>query len=356
MKIDKSEIAGKLAKLKSIIPSKPAIESMKGILVKNGTLTANNLEMALRTNVDCDADEQFIIPQRAIEMIESLPDGDVEITAQSSANGENDTIVIRTETISNRFQSFPPQDYPDIPELESASNVGVDSEGLLEAISSIMYSVGTTCNRPAMNGMLFEGDGENLNLVGCDGYRVAWAQLKYPEQIKMIVPRAAVNTFLGLGISGKVDISYNKRGAIFVTAEYAFYSRLLEGEFVDYRKTFPKHTNNVVIDRRSFLDSIKRSAICAEDKGRPQVIMDLQGESMKITTHSALGEYAEDLHMDTSIDEAVRIAFNARYLMDCIKSYRGVGLDCSFGGSSSPMVVDDGEIKSLVLPVRMSGN
>lgn len=356
MKIDKSEIAGKLAKLKSIIPSKPSIECLKGVLVKNGTLTANNMEMALSTNVDCDVDEQFIIPQRAIEMIESLPDGEVEITAQSSGSGESDTIVIRTETISNRFQSFPPQDYPDIPELESASKVGLDSEGLQESISSIMYAVGTVCNRPAMNGMLFEGDGECLNLVGCDGFRVAWAQLKYPEQIKMIVPRAAVNTLLGLGLSGRVDISYNKRSAIFATPEYAFFSRLLEGEFVDYRKTFPNHTNNVVIDRRSLLDSIKRSVICAEDKGRPQVILNLQDESMKITTRSALGEYAEDIHMDTSIDEAVRIAFNAKYLMDCIKSYRGVGLDCSFGGSNAPMVVDDGEIKSMVLPVRLSGN
>ena len=352
MKIEKSEIASKLAKLKSIIPAKPSIECLKGVLVKNGTLTAYNLEVALRCKVDCDQGEAYILPQRAIELIENLPDGEVEITSEEK--GESTAVIITTETIANRFQTFPAGDYPEIPEVDEGAHTSISSDSLQEVIGSIMYAAGVNCTKTQMNGLYFDGDGESLNLVTCDGYRIAWAKLPHTEQMKMIVPRATVQSLLSMGLSGSVSIRYDQRQAIFQTEEYIMYSRLLEGEFVNYRKAFPNHTNNVVIDRRSFLDSIKRASICGEEKSRPMVILELEADYMTIKTKSSLGEYVESLKMDSSIEEKVRISFNARYLLDCIKSYSCVGLSCSFGGTKMPMVVDDGDVKALVLPVRIS--
>ena len=350
MKIDKSEIAGKLAMLRKTIPSKTDIECLRGVLVTDRTMTATNLNTTLQTTIDCDPAERFILPIKAIEMIESLPEGVIEIQAE-----KDNTLFIRSGSIRNRIATYPADDFPAVDILEGAEAVGIESDRLQDAINTVLYAVATTSPRPAATGLLFEGDGKNLNLVALDGYRVAWAKIPYTSEFRMIVPRAAVQTLLTLGLSGTVNIRYNRRAAIFEVSDYTFYSRLLEGEYPEYKKVFPEHKNSVLIDRRAMMESIRRATICLEEKSRPMVVLDIDDNELLLSTKSGIGDYSEALRLEAPAEQKVKIGFNGRYLQDCFKSYDGEVVECFFGTGNQPMVVDDGEIKSLVLPVRLSG-
>lgn len=350
MKIDKSEIAGKLAILRKAIPSKTDIECLRGVLVTDCTMTATNLSTTLQTTIDCDPKERFILPLKAIEMIESLPEGMVEVQVK-----KDNTLFIRSGSIKNRISTYPADDFPAVDTLESAQQVGIESDRLQDAINTVLYAVATESTRPAATGLLFDGDGENLNLVALDGYRVAWAKIPYATEFRMIVPRASVQTLLTLGLTGMVNIRYNHKAAVFEVADFTFYSRLLDGEYPDYKKVFPEHKCSVLLDRKAMMESIRRATICLEEKARPMVILDIEENELTLSTKSGIGDYSETLRLESKAEQSVKIGFNGRYLQDCFKSYDGAVVECFFGTGNQPMVVDDGEIKSLVLPVRLAG-
>lgn len=348
MKINRSEIAGKLAMLRKVIPSKTDIECMRGVLVKDCTMTATNLITTLQTSIDCAPQECFILPLRAIDMIESLPDDMVEIQVEKA-----DTLLIRSSKIKNRVTTYPVADFPEVDTLEDSAQIGIESGRIQDAINTILYAVAATSSRPAATGLLFESDGQNLNLVALDGYRIAWAQIPYSRELRMIVPRSSVQMLLTLGLTGMVNIRYNQRAAVFEVADFVFYSRLLDGEYPKYREAFPGYTDSILIDRKAMMESLRRATICLDEKARPMVVLDISGDELTLSAKSSVGEYTETLRLEAPAEKNVKIGFNGRYLQECFKSYSSPVVECFFGNSNQPMVVDDGEIKSLVLPVRM---
>lgn len=350
MKIEKSEIAGKLSMLRKAIPSKTDIDCLRGVLISDGTMTATNLNTTIQTDIDCAQDERFILPLKAIEMIENLPDGVVDIQP-----AKDNTVFIRAGSIKNKVATHLADEFPEIDILESAQQIGIESERLQEAINTVLYAVATVSTRPTVTGLLFDGDGENLNLVALDGYRMAWASIPYKGEFRMIVPKASVQTLLTLGLTGNVNIRFTRRAAVFELSGYTFYSRLLEGEYPEYKRLFPAYKDSVLIDRRSMMESLRRAMICIDDKNRPMVVLDIDGEDLRLSTKSGVGDYSETLRLEGAAGHAVKIGFNARYLQECFKSYSGDVVECFFNGAGDAMVVDDGEVKSLVLPVRLSG-
>lgn len=102
MKIDKSELVKKINVLEKVIPTKPSIACMEGILVHDGRMCANDLQNAISIATPEAENECFIIPRKAIAMAKSLPDGLVQITPQT-----DNSIVIKAGTIRTKMNSFP---------------------------------------------------------------------------------------------------------------------------------------------------------------------------------------------------------------------------------------------------------
>lgn len=94
MKIQKTELAAKLNQIKGVVPKKTTMPILQGILVKEGYLIANNLEMTIKAKLEGTEDECFIIPERAFDLINNLPDGEIDITI----SGGN-TMTIKADKI-----------------------------------------------------------------------------------------------------------------------------------------------------------------------------------------------------------------------------------------------------------------
>ena len=84
MKIQKSELAQKINKIKSVVPKKSTMPILQGILVKDGYLIANNMEMTIKAKIEGAEGECFIIPMKAFDLINNLPNGEIEIVAANN--------------------------------------------------------------------------------------------------------------------------------------------------------------------------------------------------------------------------------------------------------------------------------
>lgn len=347
MIIDKSLIAPKLTKLKSIVPTKTQ-DGIQGVLLKDRTLTATNNEIALKMILnEALPDEEFIIPIKAISLIENLPDGVIEI-----AQGKDFSIIIKAENIKNKFQSQDPKLFIELDaNKNSKNNTGFSSEILEKSIKSILFAVGNDNIKPIINGAYFESKEGFLNIVGTDGFKMAWNKVKHSDEFNFIVPKTSLQKLLSIGISDGIEITYNNKIAIFRTDEFEFYTRLIEGKYIPYKTLFNKTNNSTIINKKLLLEALKRSIICMEEK-KGVIKFKLEGKKLEITINSAISDYKEDLQLETDIDNTIEIGFNIVYLTECIKSFSSENIELYFSEPNKAMLLDDGELTAILLPVR----
>lgn len=231
----------------------------------------------------------------------------------------------------------------------------MDIDDLCDMLSSVAYATATTESRPVQTGVLLDGDGKNLNVVACDGFRSAWAQTPYAEPVNMIIPKSTVKLILSIREGEKISIQKKGEKAVFTIGNYQVFSRLLLGNFFDYKRIFPTRQYSIGVEREALLDAMRRIMICSDDTKKGKVEMDGSGTSLKIISNSSTAGYMEEIEVQNEFKSDMRVMFNATFFIDALKSYGCNVVDCFFGEKSTdPTVLDDGQLKSLILPVRMA--
>ena len=350
MEIEKSELIKRIALLERAIPGRATIPCTEGILVKDGRMCTNDLQNAISILAPEADGECFIIPKKAIAMVKSLPSGPIQILPQSDG-----TLTIKAGTIRTKIKTFPMDDFPESFTIEASSEETVDFSDLTGMLANVAYATAANEARPIHTGVLLDGDGTNLNVVACDGFRCAWAHTEYPEAFKMVIPKPTVKLLLSIKQEGKLKISMQGEKAVFEIGDCKIYARLLSGSFLDYRRVFPSRTKSIGVDRGKLLGAMNRRMICSDDTHKGKVELDGSGTSLQVKCTSSSADYIEELEVQDKFPADLRIMFNSAYVVDALKSYDCSVIDCFFGDKSTePLVMDDGMLKSLILPVRFA--
>lgn len=360
MKIMQQELAQKLAAVKSAIPTRPHKDILKGVLVKDNTLTAYNLDYGITATLDGRADECFILPSEAIQMIESLPAGDIEITKEA-----NHILKIQAGNIVHRISSLPPDDYPELPIVDAEQQFEINANLFTEGIESVIYAVSLEDKKPIQQGVLFEACGnDTLNIVTCDGYRLAWYHAKLEGKFKFVILGESLQKFLKLKLEGRVTIIASKSHAIFSASGCAMTTRLLEGSFMDYKAVVPENNNFISIEKKLLLDCLHRANLCANDvkqneqgkscKSLSPIVFTLEsGEDvLHVSIRNHLAQHSETLPLTKKIDSDLKIGFNVKYLTEAVQHCDSDVIDMYFGNNLSAVIIRDENILSMVLPIN----
>jgi len=349
MKVEKYEIANKLRKLKNILNRRLEGVEMNGVLFKDNCLYATNLEIGIKATVTSENNgESFIIPKVAIELIENLPDGPVEITAAENS------ITIKSGTIRNKYQTVSVDTYHVMqpPDIEN-NNVTVSSGEFFDALDSVLYAVSENTAKEALKGVLLDAHDGELNIVGCDGFRIAWSKIKYNENFKVIIPKSTIKQILTFGISGNISFAWDDKSIRFKYEEYEVTSRILSGEFIDYKKMFVDYPNQTIVDRKNIIECLKRAIICCDDKTKNALKCNFNENILSVNLHKSNSEYEESVNLEVPIEEPVEIGFNVRYLLDAMNSFMSDKVSVKLGTGMQAMIIDDGDLNAMVLPVRL---
>jgi DNA polymerase III sliding clamp (beta) subunit (PCNA family) len=325
------------------------ISALQGILVKDNSLIANDLEMLIKTKIEGAEGESFIIPERALTLINNLPDGEIEITADS-----DNTVVIKSDKIKNTYRSFSPQDFP-LPELEGEKDnqFTIKSSVLLESIKRVSYAVAEQSPHPVLQSLLLRAEARVLNFVGVDGHVIAWDRVDYDGEFELLIPKSAINRFQLLGLTGDVSIKFNANGALFSTNECEIYTRLSDGEFVEYRRLFDKLPLHTYLARTEMLDAVVRAKACAKD--RIPVRFEIEDDVLHISLRDEATDYHEMVYLAEKLTEKLVIYFDAKLVIETLKAFDCENIGLQFAGPKYPMIIEaeDSDFKALVLPVAV---
>lgn len=349
MKIQKTELAAKLNKIKGVVPKKTTMPVLQGVLVKEGYLIANNLEMTVKAKLEGTEDGCFIIPERAFDLISNLPEGEVDISVTAK-----NTITIKADKIKNKYQTHDPEQFPDTVTQKSENQLTIKADILLESIKRVSYAVPAMGNNAVMSSLCLQAAGSQLNFVGLDGHVLAWDRVDYDGDFELLIPKNTVDKLKSLGLSGDVQITHNKTGAVFITEDFEIYTRLVEGEYFKYRNMFNELPLHTVVSRGDLLDAMTRAKMCTEE--RCPVRFEIQEDQLNLSIKDKTTDYHETVDLQEKLSEPLTIGFDARLVLETLKAFDCDNVGISLEGSKMPMIVEaeDSDFKAIVLPVAIN--
>ena len=346
------------------VAPKSAIPSLEGLLVKAGVkvmLTGYNLETGITVGVPADIAEpgECIMPARLFfDIIRKLPDDEVTVSVDESFR-----VSIRGGISSFTITAMTAEDYPELPDVESEKGIPVPQRELREMISGTIFSASENMARPIHTGCLFEIADESVTVVAVDGYRLALRRY-IPEQplertVKFVAPAAALKEVEKIldDTDDPAVIYLGTKHILFMIGDATLVCRILEGEFLDWRRVLPQNNPiKVAANVREVTDSIERVSLVISEKIKSPVRCTFGHNTADFRTTSTIGE-AHDMCSTAGDGKDLEIGFTSRYLLDALRAVPTPEVSLELINGLSPIVLNpcdgSGKFSYMVLPVRL---
>lgn len=320
------------------------------------TLTGTDLELTIRLSVEVGMDSagSVVVPARLVtDIVRALPAGTVVV------EGDGDDVIISAGRTQFAVRPFAVDDYP----AQSAPDgepVSVDAGLLASALRQVVRAASTDEARPVLTGVLISADDEGLWVVATDGYRLAVRNLGETGLLSsgqsVLIPARALSELARLlPAADQVSVRFGARAAEFELGSTHLSTRLIDGDFPNYRNLLPSsHPNTLTIGREALLEALGRVRILAQDSR--VVRMSLGGEVVELTVVAQdVGNASEAVDARYEGDEMV-VGFNPDFLASGADALDGDELTVALNDPGKPVVlrgVGDDDYLYLLMPVRV---
>ena len=372
-------LAAAIAPLMATVASRSTVGAVDGILIEakkpnEVILTTYDLDKGMRTKVEATVEEEgyYIVNAQKFNQILYVMENDEIVMVIDDKNCA--TLVSGRSAF--RLNALDGEDFPAVPALKSEMGFYISQKVFREILAKTTYAMGTVDQRPVLNGCFVHVDDDSIMVVACDSFKLAKcthkAEIKKGNEsdryisYSFILPQKTVAELYKLLSNNEDEITrifLMRKHIVFEIGNIVFFSRLIEGEYIDYdRIILTEHKINAVVDRDALLSALERAALITEEKilgsVRSHVKMNILGDIIEVSAVSTNGSSYDEVASRKEGND-ILIAFNNRYLMDSIRSCNTEKIKLSLSTpltsmNIEPVDADDGiEEIYMLLPVRM---
>ncbi len=345
------------------VSPKSTIPALEGILITAGTLltlTGYNLETGISVSMEADVKEMgsAVFPAKLFgDIIRKLPDETVTIRVD-----DNYKVKILSGISSFSIMASSADDYPSLPDVEYNKSVSIPQNVLKEMISGTIFSVSENQARPIQTGCKFEIEEETITVIAVDGYRLALRREKIdnPEgrTLSFVAPAPALREVEKILGDTDEDASFTlgTRHISFQIGNATLICRLLEGEFLDWRRVVP--TDNPIhlaVNVRDMTQSLERVSLIVSEKLKSPVRCTFGDNVAALRTSNSIGNAYDECSIAGNGND-MEIGFNCKYLLEALKAVPSENISLELKTNLSPAVINPCEgnkFTYMVLPVRL---
>ncbi len=320
-------------------------------------LTGSDLDLTItvETTVAGQADGTAVLPAKlASDIARALGGGAVTVDvtddiARLSANRSNFELRV-----------MPADEYPRF-EAPQGDNFDLPADRFLAALKQVVRAASTDDSRPILTGVLVAAEAGGLRLVATDSYRLAVCDIPgvslLAEGQSVLVPSRALSELQKLLGGGEaVAVQLGGREASFTVGATRLTTRLIEGDFPNYRGLIPSnHPNRLTVDRAELLDALRRVRLMAQESTPVRVSMQPDGIEL-VAIAQDVGEARESMDANY-VGQDLTVAFNPQYLVDGVEVTPGEQVVLETIDALKPALVrpvDNEDFLYLLMPVRVS--
>ena len=326
-------------------------------------IIATDNEMAVRTQIDASADNDFSFTangKKISSIIKELPDEDISLTIDNSM-----VINIKSSNIkgSYTFYGTDSNEYPQLPEISNQNSVDIDQAVFKEMIKKVIYAAATDTIKPVFNSIYIISEKPGtITAIATDSRRLSMITREIDSEAfigeGIIIPLKTINeVYKLLSNSGTCKISFDSKQCYFKINETEIISRVIEGQFPNYKQIIPKeYSHKSIIETSKILDSVKRAMIFTREPAN-KIIMTLHKDKMHIEANTPeLGQAEEELNIESDNKEKIFLGINAHFLFDTLKQIDSFSFVCGITGQMSPITIipeDDKNYISVIMPIQI---
>ena len=346
------------------VAQKSSLSVIEGILCKAGmglSLTGYNMETAITYEIDANVTDpgECILPAKLFgDIVRRLPEGPVTVVVD-----EGFKVSIRAGYASFTISAESAEDYPELPDVSTGRAIRIPQNKLKELISGTIFAVSENQGRPIHTGVKFEVTNTSITAIAVDGFRLA-RRTWHPEEgtgreLSFVVPAA------GLKEVEKILTDTDEMAAFTLGPKHILYQagkatlvcRLLEGEFLDWRRVVPTGCPiKLVANVSDLASSVERVGLIVSEKYKSPVRCVFGHQELLMRTNTTIGA-AEDRCALAGDGKELEIGFNVRYLADALRVIPSEEVTLELTNGLSPIVLTPVEEKYdfayMVLPVRI---
>ena len=349
--------------------TRSAIPALGGVmLTASGDtlgLSATDTELALQSSISANVDQEgtLLLPARLLLDIVRVADGD---TVTIEAASDQGVVKVTSQRASFSVRTLPAADFPKLPATTGETAVQLDAGALAATIERVAKAASRDETRPVLTGILVSLEGGTLRMVATDSYRLSVKESAVPgmdgSAFEANVPARALQE-LGRVVAETqpetVTIVTKDNQVVFESGRVTLSSRLIDGQFPNYRQLLPEsYEHDVVVEKSELLGVVRRVSLMAQ-RNAPLRLRFEQGTVTLSAQTPDVGEASESVPVNYEGDE-LEIGFNPQFLQDGLESVGAKEVRLRLISSLRPGLIEaagDGEEDEflyLIMPVRLN--
>jgi DNA polymerase III subunit beta len=366
LKTTREDLVSKLSVVSRAVSTRAATQALSGVLLNAAegrvTLAATDLDLGLRTSLEAEVAEpgSVLLPGRLLaEVVRSLADSSVEIETREA---ERD-VELRSGGSSFHLRVLAAEDFPTLPEAGEEAGLKIPARALEASIELVARAASRDDMRPVLTGVLVAAAGKEMTMVATDSYRLAVKRTELEAElggeIEANIPARALrelSRILATEEAEAATIALQPNQAVFEAGSITLSTRLIEGQFPNFRQLLPEsYEHDVRLPRGDFLDVARRVSQLAQ-RNAPLRLSFAPGELTVAAETPDVGDAHET--MPASFEgEPMEIGFNPEFLKEGIESVESEEVLLRLISPLRPGLlqpVDNEDFRYLVMPIRLN--
>jgi DNA polymerase-3 subunit beta len=360
------ELLAQLQTATRVASTRSAVQALSGVqLAAEGgrvELRATDMEVALRVPLQATIvrEGMVVLPARLLlDVVRQLPGGDVSLELRPA---EQDVEVV-SGPARFHLRTLRAEDFPNLPEPGGDQVVDVPAQAFVETIAMVARSASRDETRPILTGILVTAEGDELKMVATDSYRLSVKETKLDAPLsagfEANVPARALQELERIVTAvgeDQIRIGVRANQVVFEVAGIVLSSRLIEGQFPNYRQLLPEsYEHELRMSGEEFAGVVRRISLMAQ-KNAPLRLSFGEGELTVSAQTPDVGEASEPLPAPFT-GEPFEIGFNPDFLRDGLESAGAGDLILKLISPLRPGLIESGDGSGflyLIMPIRLN--
>lgn len=328
------------------------------------TISGTDNDIAIRHKCDVISDGNFsfiVNGKKVIQIIKELPKGEIDISVDSNFGV---SIKSRSKDVKGVFKVIGSEniDYPVIPDFDDKKSFSFDQNKFKEMIRKVSYAASNDSIKPAFNGVYIVSEKSGfLSVVASDSRRLSISSDSVNESFfqkeGIIVPLKTVNEIMKILSSGEFLFYVNENQCFFKIGNTEIISRIIDGQFPNYKQVIPKdYSLKIYIPREKLIETIRRILVFTKEPSY-KVVLSFSKEKVLIESKTAeLGEASEYIDIESNLSDKIVIGINAQYVLDAVKELESPVVECGINGPMNPVTFSpegDGRNLAIIMPIQI---
>lgn len=359
--LDLSDAVLKVSKALGVKKTNPVLE---GIYLKakgdNLTLIATDTELTIEKTIRADVfmeGETVVTGKYFSEFVKKLENEQVELSL-----AEENLLKIKYSDSESEMQCFAAEEFPKTDKKINENFFVMKQSDFKRLINMTVFACSQDDSRPILKGVLFEIANARVTAVALDGFRLALAKADvsgFSSDMKAIIPSRTLLEIVRLldKDEEEIKVTLNKNTLMVENGGTTLISRLLEGDFINYKQIIPtEFVTNVRVSTKTLSASVERASVLARTDRISIVKFDIKENVMYVISKSEIGNVNEPVNVNME-GKDVLIAFNSKYITEFLKIAEDEFVQIFLNSPIAPCVIrplSGDNYLYLVLPVRIN--